>query len=73
MLIAERCTFISFLTTFEETLHLYTTCNETYEAVELLHVQLFGRRRFSEYQNFSQARRRYRIEQKRAAVILVLA
>ena len=69
MLIAERCTFLSFLTTFEETLHKYTTCTEAYEAVEQLHIDLFGRRRFSEYQNFSQARRRYRIEIKRKVLI----
>jgi hypothetical protein len=61
-LIAERCTFISFLSSFENALPDYITCNEAYEAVEALHIELFGRRRFSEYQNFSQARRRYRIK-----------
>lgn len=42
-------------------LQLHDFRGEAYEATERLHVKQYGRRRFSEYQNFLAARRRMKM------------
>jgi len=58
---ADRATAASFIRVFNDMLQLHDFRGEAYEATERMHVQQYGRRRFSEYQNFLAARRRMKM------------
>jgi len=57
----DRATASSFIRVFNVMLKLHQFRGEAYEATERMHVQHYGRRRFSEYQNFLAARRRMKM------------
>ena len=57
----DRATAHSFVRVFNIMLKVHQFRGEAYEATEQLHLQQYGRRRFSEYQNFLAARRRMKM------------
>jgi hypothetical protein len=57
----DRATAASFVRVFNKMLQTHIYRGEAYEATEQLHLQQYGRRRFSEYQNFLAARRRLKL------------